>query len=245
MAKNGAKDRYENSRALTKGQVRDAALLVNSPKAVRDAIELSSAEKAKAQKAVEKQKTLYERMVESSKNFQNDETKLEVLGGIGGQAFHEGVNWLVFRNLADWSKRTAGEDGFWASNVDITQSIPGALATVVYVLEKALRDNINPEDAGKPKELQRPYVPSSWRRGLSEAAKIAGHLGFSNTVRALRFRWAESSDEALEKNEELKSMRRMLQAAKDELEAANAKVREIQGGGAAGGGAAGGGGASQ
>ncbi len=207
-----------------------AVVLANVPAQVRSAISKSCTEKQLAEKKVQKSETKFEKFVAQTAQAAKSETGVEVLGGMAGQAWNEAAN-LGMRALGEWSEKVEGENGFWARNVDLAQSIPGAIGTFVFILEKALRDEYDPEDRNLPSDKRRPYQPTSWRRYVSEAAKIAGHLGFSNTVRALRFRWAESIDERQENRKAIADNKRALQAALDELEQTKAQLRAAQRGG--------------
>lgn len=229
MKKGSSRQRTQASRGLlvSKADADKAVVLANAPKPVKDALEKSCQDKQKAEKEVAKEKTRYERFLAASKRAYNDETKIEVVGGLAGQGWNEGLNYFI-RWMAEWSQKTEGDEGWWASNVDLAQSFPGALAGLLYVLERLLRDDFNPEDKDLPADQRRPFEPSFSRRTVSEALKIAAHLGFSNTVRALRFRWAESIDEKKEAERALKDKDRQLQEARDELERAKAQVRALE-----------------
>lgn len=221
--------RIQQSRASlpSKKEAEAALVLANAPAAVREVVVKTSEAKSKTEKAAEKTQTAYEKFLAKTKQAWDDGTRVDVIGGLSGQLWNEAAN-LGFRALGEWSEKTAGEEGFWASNVDLTQSIAGAMGTFLYILEKGLRPDFEPDDARLPMEQRRPYIPSGWRLYLSEAAKIAGHLGFSNTVRALRFRWVESIDERNEKKQQNAELQTLLKKASDELAAARAQLRQLQ-----------------
>lgn len=225
----GARQRFQEIRGAlpSKREAEAAVVLANAPAAVREVVVKTSEEKKRTEKAVEKTQTAYDKFVAKTKQAWDSGTRVDVLGGIGGQLWNEAAN-LGFRALGEWSEKTEGVEGFWASNVDLTQSIPGAIGTFLYILEKGLRPDFDPEDARLPMEQRRPYFPAGWRTYLSEASKIAGHLGFSNTVRALRFRWAESIDERNEKRQQNVELQTLLKKANDELSAAKAQLRQLQ-----------------
>ena len=224
-----SQQRIQESRAAlpSKKEAEAALVLANAPAAVREVVVKTSEQKSKTEKAAEKTQTAYEKFLAKTKQAWDDGTRVDVLGGLGGQVWNEAAN-LGFRALGEWSEKTAGEDGFWASNVDLTQSLAGAIGTFLYILEKGLRPEFDPEDARLPAEQRRPYIPSGWRLYLSEASKIAGHLGFSNTVRALRFRWVESIDERNEKKQQNTELQTLLKKATDELSAVKAQLRQLQ-----------------
>lgn len=225
----GSQQRIQDSRGAlpSKKEAEAAIVLANAPAAVRDVVVKSAEDKKRSEKAVEKSQTAYDKLVAKTKQAWDSGTRVDVLGGLGGQLWNEAAN-LGFRALGEWSEKTAGEEGFWAANVDLTQSIPGAIGAFLYILEKGLRPDFDPEDARLPMDQRRPYFPAEWRTYLSEAAKIASHLGFSNTVRALRFRWAESIDERNEKKQQNTELQSLLKRATDELSAAKAQLRQLQ-----------------
>jgi hypothetical protein len=233
-----AESRQNGGILPSRQQAEAQATLANAPKPVRDAIAKSCEEKQQAEKQVEKAKTRYEKFLGVVKKFEDGDTTRDALGGVGGQVWFEGWN-LLFRALGDWSEKEEGPDGFWIRNVDLAQSVPGGVAAFIYVLEKALRPEFDPDDKNLPVDQRRPYMTPEWRRVVSEAAKIAGHLGLSNTIRALRFRWAESADERREKNMAIAERDKVNQGLRDELAQVRAQLKLLQTQGAQGGGAGG------
>lgn len=126
-------------------------------------------------------------------------------GGVIAQTSTELINWGL-RALGKWSG-----DGFWANNVDLLQGAPHfILGLAIYFAEMLTR--------GEPKEGKAEWV-SGTREVMSEAAKIFGQLGFSNLMRAVRVRWAESNDREV-----------AYQAIVDEKKAAEAKLAKLQAG---------------
>lgn len=227
--KNGASDRISKSRGLlvSKKDANNAVVLANAPPVVRDALEQSCKEQKKTEKAIEREKTRYEKLLDRNKKYASAETQIEVYGGLMGQGFNEGLNYLL-RMVAEWSQDAKGDEGFFASNIDWIQSFPGALGSLVFILEKALRPDVDPADLALPKDEQRPYDAPAWRRTVSEAAKVATHLGLSNTVRALRFRWAESIDERKETEARTNMLSGRLKETQSALEAATAELEKVK-----------------
>ena len=139
-------------------------------------------------------------------------------GGVVAQASTELMNW-GFRALGKWSK-----DGFWANNVDLLQGAPHfVLGMGLYFAEMITRPE--PKGGGE-------WVTPT-REVISEASKIFGQLGFSNLMRAIRVRWSDSNKREI-----------AYQAVAQEKAQLEAKLAQLQGGGAGGaGGATGAGGA--
>lgn len=223
-----SKERIEKSRGVlpSKSEANKVAVLANSPKEVRDAVEQKCKEKDKADKLTKKVGDKFNKFVAITAQAAKTETGIEVVGGMSAQALNELGN-LGFRSLGEWSEKSEGMDGFWARNVDLSQSIPGALGSIIYILEKALRPEFNKEDTALPTDERRPFIPAPWRRGVSEASKVAAHLGLSNTLRALRFRWSEGIDERREKLEAIAERDKLLRQANDELDKLKAQVRQL------------------
>jgi len=104
-------------------------------------------------------------------------------GGSIAQVSTELINWGV-RAMGRWSK-----DGFFANNVDLLQGLPHfVLGLGIYIAEMATRKD--PTERGNE-------LVSAKREVLSEAAKLFSQLGFSNLVRAIRVRYADGKNQAL------------------------------------------------
>lgn len=149
-------------------------------------------------------------------------------GGVSAQALNELLNWGI-RSAADWSEASAGKEGLIYRNVDWLQSIPGGIGAALYLIEMMLlRPEYDPRDAERPESERRPYVPSKMRAGMTELAKILGHLGLSNTIRAMRFRYWESADERREKDEAVKMRDETIEQARAEIAALREQVKTLQ-----------------
>jgi hypothetical protein len=155
---------------------------------------------------------------------------VDVGGGLSAQALNE-LWGLGARSLGEWSEETAGKDGFFAKNVDYIQSLPGAIGSILYIIEMALR----PEYSNPEKKI--PYLPSGNREFFSELTKILGHLGMSNMIRALRFRYGESIDEREIKEQQAAIDAATIAGAKAELEqlktdlaAKDAQIKQLRAG---------------
>jgi len=128
-------------------------------------------------------------------------------GGVVAQASTELMNW-GFRALGKWSR-----NGFWANNVDLLQGMPHfVLGMGIYFAEMITRPE--PKGGGE-------WVTPT-REVISEASKIFGQLGFSNLVRAIRVRWSDSDKREI-----------AYQAVAQEKAQLEAKLAQLQGGGAA------------
>jgi len=167
------------------------------------------------------------------------------LASFGALGTNEVMN-LGMRALAEWSKETEGDKGWWYRNVAYTQSMPGLLGTVVYLvdvlLQKSKEDKaIEVIKAGKEKDA-RPYLPSDLRLGFSRWALMLSNLGLSNFVRALRYSYAENIDEQRIKSEtigqqddrlkaaqaEKEEQRKLLEESKKEVERLTAELRQAR-----------------
>lgn len=114
-------------------------------------------------------------------------------GGLTAQTLTELINWGM-RGIA---RKFPG--GFWGRNVDLLQGLPHVvIGNAVYAVELAMRDEGS--------------LPSGYREWMSEAAKLFGQLGFSNTVRAIRLRLGDSKESTQEKDRALAAMKSELDA---------------------------------
>ncbi len=146
----------------------------------------ASAQSASQERVMQKQKEHQEQMSTRLVAFEQKWTALnsksrrvavDLGGGTLAQVSTELINWGV-RALGRWSK-----DGWLANNVDLLQSMPHfILGLALYCTEMATRKK---SDKG---------VVSASREVMSEATKLFAQLGFSNLVRAIRFRWGEAED---------------------------------------------------
>lgn len=120
-------------------------------------------------------------------------------GGMIGQVSTELLN-LGVRAIARWSP-----DSWFGQNSDILQGAPHfVLGLGIYIAEMASRKNM--------------VLPTTNREVISEAAKLFSQLGFTNVVRALRIRYNEGKQGALDMA--------ALQAEKADLQA---KLAALQG----------------
>lgn len=233
-------------------------------------IERSSEEKDKSLKRQKREQMSLKQRLESGidKRLARESRARRLAVDLGGGATAQGVNELVnlgIRAMADWrelaSKKT-GDESWFASNVDLLQSLPGSLGMILYAVEMWTRPKYAKDK--DQKDTGEPYVPTPTREFVSELTKTLGHLGFSNLVRSLRFRWAESIDETkikdqrekqitgqiAERDTQLAEVRKQSKAAADEnarlkkelsdlrtmLEAASKKPASSSGGPMSGGG---------
>lgn len=149
-------------------------------------------------------------------------------GGLSAQAVNELLNWGI-RAAADWSESTSGKEGLIYRNVDWLQSIPGGIGAALYLVEMMLlRPEYDPRDSERPESERRPFIPSKTRAGMTELLKILGHLGLSNTIRAMRFRYWESADERREKDEAVKNRDELIEQARAEIAALREQVKTLQ-----------------
>lgn len=167
------------------------------------------------------------------------------LASLGSIGTNELMN-VGMRAMAEWSKETEGEKGWWYRNVAYTQSLPGLLGSVVYLadvlLQKSKEDKaIEAIKAGKDPDA-RPFLPSDLRLGFSKWALMLSNLGLSNFVRALRYSYAENIDEQRIKSEtigqqddrlkaaqaEKEEQRRLLEESRKEVEKLTAELRQAR-----------------
>ena len=135
----------------------------------------------------------------------------------GAQTFNEALNAIV-RWAGEWSLEDSGKSGFIYRNVDFMQSIPGFLGSAYYVIDSILQSGAEERNKG--------YVPGPMRASFNKAAFVLSNLGLNNFVRALRYRYAESVDERLEKEETIEAQRDALTRARAELDEMRKQVAE-------------------
>lgn len=147
---------------------------------------------------------------------------IDVGSSVASNAWFETWN-LGARYLAEWSEKEEGKKGFWRSNVDIMQSAPHfVFGVATYAIEMATRSTQS-EDDKAPAEF-----PSWWREFLSDLGKTLTNLGFSNLARALRFRYHESIDERVEKQQAIDEATDELARLKSDNEKQQALIAELQ-----------------
>ena len=151
-------------------------------------IESGSVLEAEYQELVKSQTntaTKYEKLLMrvGDKHSKAHRIAVDMGGGSVAQVSTELLNWGI-RALGRWSK-----DGFFANNVDLLQGGPHFfLGLGLYILEMATRKD--PAD-------NKGELPSTTREVISEATKLFSQLGLSNVVRALRVRYADGKNQAL------------------------------------------------
>lgn len=140
----------------------------------------------------------------SAKESKSHRVAVDLGGGSIAQVSTELINWGV-RALGRWSK-----DGFFANNVDLLQGMPHfVLGLGIYIAEMATRK----DPTARGNELV-----SAKREVLSEAAKLFSQLGFSNLMRAMRVRYIDGKNQALD-----------YQALLAEKQALEQKLKSLQG----------------
>ncbi|HNN98388.1 MAG TPA: hypothetical protein PKI03_39255 [Pseudomonadota bacterium] len=142
----------------------------------------------------------------------------DVLASGGAHVVHEGMNW-IFRLIAEWSRESGGEEGWWYSNVAFTQSLPGLLGTALYVTDSLLQKN-EEDKAATGKDGAEPYVPSELRLGFNKWALLLSNLGLSNFIRAMRYKYWENIDEQRIKSETIDTQ-------KGQIDASRAREKEL------------------
>lgn len=226
QASGSAEKALENRRKME-------ALATQSASAMQEA----AANKKEAQKAEREKAKLAESREEIIAGNKKHLSKprrvaIDLSSSLAANAWFESWN-LGARYLAEWSEAEEGKKGFWRKNVDIAQSAPHILVGMAtYAIEMATRTNQS-EDANRPAEF-----PSWWREFLSDLGKTLTNLGFSNLARAIRFRYHESVDERVEKQDAIDQAAdelAKLKADNDKLQALNAELQKRLGG--SGGGA--------
>jgi len=165
------------------------------------------------------------------------------LASFGALGTNEVMN-IGMRALAEWSKKTEGEEGWFYRNVAYTQSMPGLLGTLAYlinILWTKSEENKSIEKMNKG-EADTPYLPSDLNLGFSKWALMLSNLGLSNFVRALRYSYAENIDEQRIKSEtigqqddrlkaaqaEREEQRKLLEESKKEVERLTAELRQAR-----------------
>lgn len=114
------------------------------------------------------------------KHTKSHRVAVDLGGGVIAQASTELIN-LGVRALGRWSP-----DSWFGSNSDVLQGAPHwILGLGVYIAEMASRKDM--------------VLPSATREVISEASKLFGQLGFANVVRALRIRYSDGKQDALDK----------------------------------------------
>lgn len=222
--KNGrSKDRTQELRLMSGKEAEQMMALAGVDKPVKSFLAQAQDKVQAADRRVQK----IEQSIEDTRGYVKDQMTVDLVGSGSAVALTELMN-LGARAVAEWSEKTAGEDGFFRNHIDFMQSIPGALGGLVYILDLALRPDVHPEDRNKDPKQQRPYMPPNWRRYMNEAAKQMSTLGLSNLLRALRFRWAESVDERVERQEKMDNLKELLDKANAEKEALVKRLTEVQ-----------------
>lgn len=140
----------------------------------------------------------------SAKESKSHRVAVDLGGGSIAQVSTELINWGI-RALGRWSK-----DGFVANNVDLLQGMPHfVLGLGIYIAEMATRKD--PMERGNE-------LVSAKREVLSEAAKLFSQLGFSNLMRAMRVRYLDGKNQAID-----------YQALLAEKQALEQKLKSLQG----------------
>lgn len=135
---------------------------------------------------------------------------VDMSGGSVAQASTELINWGV-RALGRSSK-----DGFFAHNADVLQGGPHFfLGLGLYILEMATRKD--PADSNGE-------LPSTTREVISEATKVFAQLGFNNVVRALRVRYFDGKQQALD-NQAVVAEKDAIEKKLNDLLAAHPELR--------------------
>ena len=152
-----------------------------------------------------------------------DRTQTDLMAMTLGTSFHEAANFFI-RWMAEASQKEKGDASFWYRNVDLLQALPGALGMATYLINTMLLHST--ETALRTE--QKIYLPPGWRIGLNESAKLLTTLGLSNVFRALRYRWADSVDEARDTAAAQAEQHATLQKARDEIAALHERLRKLQ-----------------
>lgn len=155
-----------------------------------------------------------------------DRVQMDLIAMTLGQSFNETLNFFM-RWAAEASQQEKGDAGFIYRNVDLLQTLPGALGMATYLINTLMLHSTEAEWRREKKI----YIPPGWRLGLNESAKVLSTLGLSNVFRALRYRWAESVDEKREAADVLASQRETLEKAQAEIKALNDRIKQLQSGG--------------
>lgn len=155
-----------------------------------------------------------------------DRVQMDLIAVTLGQSFNETLNFFL-RWAAEASQKEKGDAGFLYKNVDLLQTLPGALGMATYLVNTLMLHSTEKEWR-KEKKI---YMPPGWRLGLNESAKVLSTLGLNNVFRALRYRWAESVDERREAAETLAAQRETLEKAQAEIRALSDRLKTPQPGG--------------
>ena len=155
-----------------------------------------------------------------------DRVQMDLIAVTLGQSFNETLNFFL-RWAAEASQKEKGDAGFLYKNVDLLQTLPGALGMAAYLVNTLMLHSTEKEWR-KEKKI---YIPPGWRLGLNESAKVLSTLGLNNVFRALRYRWAESVDERREAAETLAAQRETLEKAQAEIRALSDRLKTPQPGG--------------
>ena len=156
----------------------------------------------------------------------SDRVQLDLISMTLGQSFNETLNFFI-RWAAEASQQEKGDAGFIYRNVDLLQTLPGALGMAAYLINTLMLHSTEAEWRREKKI----FIPPGWRLGLNESAKVLSTLGLSNVFRALRYRWAESVDEKREAADVLSSQRETLEKAQAEIRALTERIKQLQSGG--------------
>ena len=156
----------------------------------------------------------------------SDRVQMDLISMTLGQSFNETLNFFI-RWAAEASQQEKGDAGFIYRNVDLLQTLPGALGMAAYLINTLMLHSTEAEWRREKKI----FIPPGWRLGLNESAKVLSTLGLSNVFRALRYRWAESVDEKREAADVLSSQRETLEKAQAEIRALTERIKQLQSGG--------------
>lgn len=107
---------------------------------------------------------------------------VDISGGTTAFGLTASINWL-FRLIA-----RKFPSSWWARNIDWLQGAPHfALGILAYGLDLYGRSTHLTKDSK--------YLPSGWREGFGESAKVFAELGASNVLRAIRVRMTDGKEQ--------------------------------------------------
>ena len=152
-----------------------------------------------------------------------ERAQTDVIAMTLGTTFHESLN-LFIRWMAEASRKADGDASFWYRNVDLLQTLPGALGMATYLIN-TLSLHATESDLRAEKQI---YLPPGWRIDLNESAKLLSALGLSHLFRALRYRWGDSIDELRDTSAVITEQRATLAKAQEEIAALKERIQKLQ-----------------
>lgn len=159
----------------------------------------------------------------------------DVIASFGAVGTTELINYFM-RWFAEMSKEAAGDKGFWYRNVAYTQTLPGMIGLVYYVVDTLLQSSKEEmtERARAQNKAIMPFVPGPWRLTFNQMANSLSTIGLATFARAVRYSLAESVDEQLEKDQVISDQKSALEASLERekearrlLEAARKEAQEL------------------